>query len=181
MAKALIVTSLTFAALLLCGGQSVAQTTPEAFDQLKKLEGEWTGTLRLTPGEHLERLGLSAEQSLTLNYSVRSGGTSLLEESSADGIEMVTVYNAQGNSLLSTHYCVLANRPVGTLDASVNGVLSFTTDADRSGLEKGRDEYVSSWRINLEPGNPNQFTYAYTVTKPDGSQWSARSVVSRAN
>mgnify|MGYP003309550346 CR=1 FL=1 len=124
MAKALIVTSLTFAALLLCGGQSAAQTTPEAFDQLKKLEGEWTGTLRLTPGEHLERLGLSAEQSLTLNYSVRSGGTSLLEESSSDGIEMVTVYNAQGNSLLSTHYCVLANRPVGTLDASVNGVLS---------------------------------------------------------
>ena len=41
MAKALIVASLTFAALLLCGGQSVAQTTPEAFDQLKKLEGEW--------------------------------------------------------------------------------------------------------------------------------------------
>ena len=73
------------------------------------------------------------------------------------------------------------NKPVGMLDSSTDGVLSFTTDVERSGLEEGKDEYVSSWRLNLDPANPNQFTYEYTVTKPDMTTFSAKAVVSRVN
>ena len=113
--------------------------------------------------------------------SLRSGGSSILEESDSDGNEMVSIYNTQGGSLLNTHYCILMNKPVGMLDSSTDGVLSFTTDVERSGLEEGKDEYVSSWRLNLDPANQNQFTYEYTVTKPDMTTFSAKAVVSRVN
>ena len=167
--------------LVVSSSQVSAQMSDEAFAQMKGLSGEWAGTLNLTPGEHLERLGVNAEQALKLTYSVRSGGSSILEESTSDGVEMVTIYNTQGGNLLNTHYCVLMNKPVGTLDSSTDGVLSFTTDVARSGLEEGKDEYVSSWRLNLEPENPNQFTYEYTVIKPDMTKWMAKAVISRVN
>ena len=167
--------------LVASSSQVSAQMSDEAFAQMKGLAGEWAGTLHVTPGEHLERLGVNAEQALKLTYSVRSGGSSILEESNSDGVEMVTIYNTQEGNLLNTHYCVLMNKPVGTLDSSTDGVLSFTTDVERSGLEEGTDEYASSWRLNLEPENSNQFTYEYTVTKPDMTTWMAKAVVSRVN
>ena len=177
-----VILPITAAIMLVASSNQVsAQMSDEAFAQMKGLAGEWAGTLHVTPGEHLERLGVNAEQALTLTYSVRSGGSSILEESNSDGVEMVTIYNTQGGNLLNTHYCVLMNKPVGTLDSSTDGVLSFTTDVERSGLEEGKDEYVSSWRLNLEPENPNQFTYEYTVTKPDMTKWMAKAVISRVN
>ena len=56
-----------------------AQVSDEAFDQMSNLlAGEWSGTLHVSEGERLERLGSNAAQALTLNYSVRSGGSSIL-------------------------------------------------------------------------------------------------------
>ena len=167
--------------LLTSSNQASAQLSDDAFAQMRGLAGEWSGTLHVEQGEHLARLGVNAEQALTLNYSVRSGGSSILEESNSDGIEMLTIYNTQTGDLLTTHYCILMNKPVGVLDSATDGVLSFTTDPARSGLEEGKDEYVSWWRIDLEPGNPNQFTYEYGVKKPDLTEWSARAVVTRVN
>ncbi len=181
MRKYFILPIIAVTMLLASNSQVSAQLSDEAFAELKGLTGEWTGTLNVTPGEHLERLGVNAEQALTLTYSVRSGGSSIVEESNSDGIEMVTIYNTQGGNLLNTHYCVLMNKPVAVLDSSTDGVLSFTTDVERSGLEEGKDEYVSSWRLNLEPANPNQFTYEYTVTKPDMTTWMAKAIISRVN
>jgi len=57
--------------------------------------------------------------------------------------------------------------------------LSFTTDAARSGLQEGKDQYVNSWTLSLEPENPDQFTYEYTVINPDMTEWTAKAVVSR--
>ena len=181
MSKNVILPIIAAIMLVASSSQVSAQMSDEAFAQMKGLAGEWAGTLHVTPGEHLERLGVNAEQALKLTYSVRSGGSSILEESNSDGIEMVSMYNTQGGNLLTTHYCILMNKPVGVLDSSTDGVLSFTTDAGRSGLEEGKDEYVSSWRLSLEPANPNQFTYEYTVTKPDMTTFSAKAVVSRVN
>ena len=159
-----------------------AQVSVEAFDQMSSLlAGELAGTLHVSEGEHLERLGSNAEQALTLNYSVRSGGSSILELSNSNGIEMVTSFNKQEGTLLATHYCVLQNKPVATLDSSIDGILSFTTDVARSGLQAGRDEYVSSWRLSLEPENPDQFVYEYTVTRPDMTKWMAKATLSRVN
>ena len=181
MSKNVILPIIAANMLVTSSSQVSAQMSDEAFAQMKGLAGEWAGTLHVTPGEHLERLGVNAEQALKLTYSVRSGGSSILEESNSDGIEMVSMYNTQGGNLLTTHYCILMNKPVAVLDSSTDGVLSFTTDAGRSGLEEGKDEYVSSWRLSLEPANPNQFTYEYTVTKPDMTTFSAKAVVSRVN
>ena len=181
MSKNAILPMIAAIMLVASSSQVSAQMSDEAFAQMKGLAGEWAGTLHVTPGEHLERLGLNAEQALKLSYSVRSGGSSILEESNSDGVEMITIYNTQAGNLLNTHYCVLMNKPVGTLDSSTDGVLSFTTDVARSGLEEGKDEYVSSWRLSLEPANPNQFIYEYTVTKPNMTTFSAKAVVSRVH
>ncbi|MCH2472309.1 MAG: hypothetical protein MK486_20185, partial [Gemmatimonadetes bacterium] len=85
----------------------------------------------------------------------------------------------QEESLLATHYCALMNKPVAKLVSSADGVLSFTTDAARSGLQEGKDQYVNSWTLSLEPENPDQFTYEYTVINPDMTEWTAKAVVSR--
>ena len=166
--------------LVASSSQVSAQMSDEAFDQLKSLAGEWSGTLHFSPGEHLERLAINDEQTLKLTYSLRSGGSSILEESDmSDGSQMLTIFNKQGGSLLTTHYCDLANKPVGKLVSLTDGVLSFTTDAARSGLQEGKDEYVSWWRLSLEPENPDRFTYEYAVTRPDMTEWTARAIVSR--
>ena len=159
----------TIVAILLMASSShvSAQMSDEAFDQLKSLAGEWSGTLHFSPGEHLERLAINDEQTLKLTYSLRSNGSSILEESDNDGVAMLTIFNKQEESLLLTHYCALMNKPVAKLVSSADGVLSFTTDAARSGLQEGNDEYVKSWTLSLEPENPDQFTYEYTVISPD--------------
>ena len=48
--------------LVVSSSQVSAQMSDEAFAQMKGLSGEWAGTLNLTPGEHLERFDVNAEQ-----------------------------------------------------------------------------------------------------------------------
>lgn len=147
-----------------------AEISDEAFAQLKTLSGDWAGTLQRSTGEEI---------ALTLSYSVRANDSAVVEESDEDGVAMLNIFNVQQGELVSTHYCGLMNRPVSTLTAAENGVLSFTTDAGRSGLEEGKDEYVNSWTLNLDPENPDQFTYQYTVINADLEIMTATAQVSR--
>ena len=170
MSKKVIFPTIVAIMLMASSSHLSAQTSDEVFDQLKSLAGEWSGTLHISTGE---------EEALKLTYSLRSNGSSILEESDNDGVAMLTIFNKQEESLLLTHYCALMNKPVAKLVSSADGVLSFTTDAARSGLQEGNDEYVKSWTLSLEPENPDQFTYEYTVISPDMPEWTAKAIVSR--
>lgn len=170
MSKKVIFPTIVAIMLMASSSHLSAQTSDEVFDQLKSLAGEWSGTLHRSTGE---------EGALKLTYSLRSNGSSILEESDTDGVAMLTIFNKQEESLLLTHYCALMNKPVSKLVSSADGVLSFTTDAARSGLQEGRDQYVKSWTLSLEPENPDQFTYEYTVISPDMTEWTAKAIVSR--
>ena len=52
--------------------QANAASDPNDFEELKSLEGKWTGTLERTDGSSDE---------LTLDYTVTSNGSALVEES----------------------------------------------------------------------------------------------------
>jgi len=150
--------------------QTNAVSDPNDFEELKKLEGKWAGTLERTDGSSDE---------LTLDYTVTSNGSALVEESDTGGTEMLSIFNFQNDELLLTHYCGLQNKPISKLTGSNDGVLSFITDSEMSGLALDKDTYVTSWEISLTPEDEDKIMYKYTVSGPDGEVFTATSALSR--
>jgi len=144
--------------------------TEQAFAGLMQLEGQWQGTLAKSDGTSVN---------LQLNYTSKSNGSALLEESSEDDVEMLNIFNVQEGTVVSTHYCGLMNKPVARLVSVEGGVIKFKTDASESGLEEGKDEYVDTWSLSLMPDDQNQFKYEYTVIRPDRTILTASALVSR--
>jgi hypothetical protein len=81
-----------------------------AFDQLKALVGEWEGTNEGSPTK--------------ITYTLVSGGTALMERMQpAHEAEMITMYSADGDKIVVTHYCSEGNQPsmkTETLKAKAN-------------------------------------------------------------
>ncbi len=150
--------------------ESAAASNPNDFEELKKLEGKWAGTLERTDG---------SSDDFTLDYTVTSNGSALLEESDTGGTEMLSIFNFQNDQLLLTHYCGLQNKPISKLTSNNNGLLSFATDSEMSGLTLEKDTYVTSWEINLTPDDTDKINYKYTVSGPDGEVFTATSTLSR--
>lgn len=144
--------------------------TDQAFAGLMQLEGQWQGTLAKSDGTSVH---------LQLNYTSKSNGSALLEESSEDDVEMLNIFNVQEGTVVATHYCGLMNKPVARLVSAEDGIIKFKTDAAESGLEEGKDEYVDSWSLSLMPEDQNQFKYEYTVIRPDRTILTASAIVTR--
>jgi len=69
-----------------------------AFDQLKALVGEWEGKNEGGP--------------VKITYTLVSGGTALMERMRpANEAEMITMYSADGDKIVVTHYCSEGNQP----------------------------------------------------------------------
>jgi len=69
------------------------------FDKLKTLVGQWQGQK-------------SDGKPVTMTYELVSNGSSLMETIEPGGEEnMVTMYLAEGDHLLLTHYCSMGNQP----------------------------------------------------------------------
>jgi len=168
--------SLTLTLTLICSAflssLALANETmsAQAFTHLMQLEGQWQGQLDKSDGTSV---------TLQLNYSARSNGSALLEESREDDVEMLNIFNVQQDTVVSTHYCGLMNKPVARLVSAEDGVIKLKTDAAESGLEEGKDEYVDTWTLSLMPEDDNRFKYEYTVMRPDRSIVTASAVVSR--
>lgn len=143
----------------------------DEFTKMKMLVGKWTGSLEWS---------IDAEpEMLNLEYSIRSNGSAILEESNQGGVEMLTIFNVQNKTLQSTHYCGLKNRPVSYLVSTNNGVMSFKTDIAKSGIDKTKESFVISWTIGFIEGEANKFNYQYKVLNPDGSIVTRNAVMQR--
>jgi hypothetical protein len=69
-----------------------------AFDQLKTLVGEWEGTSREGP--------------VKITYTLVSNSSALMERMQRGSEpEMITMYSADGDHILVTHYCSAGNQP----------------------------------------------------------------------
>ena len=81
-----------------------------AFDRLKTLVGEWEGDNGSGP--------------VKITYTLVSGGTALMERMQpANEAEMITMYSADGDKIVVTHYCSEGNQPsmkTETLKAKAN-------------------------------------------------------------
>ena len=81
-----------------------------AFEQLKTLVGSWEGKNDAGP--------------VKITYTLVSGGTALMERMQpAAEAEMITMYSADGDKIVVTHYCSEGNQPsmkTETLKATTN-------------------------------------------------------------
>ncbi len=134
---------------LLCAVASpaLAGTRPEAvdartaFEKLKGLAGEWTGTVNEKgsgpPG--------------VVVYRVTANG-SAVEETLFPGSphEMITVYHLDGNRLMLTHYCAAGNQPRMALTRkSTPEKLDFNF-AGGTNLKSSKDPHMHALRIRFE-------------------------------
>jgi hypothetical protein len=77
-------------------------TMKAAFDQIKKLAGDWT---------MLDKEGKPGD-AVTDSFRVTAAGSAVIEtQFPGSGHEMVTVYHLDGDDLVMTHYCALGNQP----------------------------------------------------------------------
>jgi hypothetical protein len=83
------------------------KTAQAAFDQLKKLAGDWVA---------LDKDGKPTNQVIS-SIKVTAGGSAIHETLfPGQEHEMVTIYHVDGNDLVLTHYCMLHNQPHLKLD-----------------------------------------------------------------
>jgi hypothetical protein len=89
------------AAMAVGSGAARANEKPSgalAFDQLKTLVGEWEGK--------------TSSGSVKITYTLVSGGTALMERMQpSKEAEMITMYSADGDKIVVTHYCSEGNQP----------------------------------------------------------------------
>jgi hypothetical protein len=152
-----------FLTLLLFSSIGMATSNTNPFEELKKLEGKWIGTINKTDG---------SSGSFNLNYSITSNGSALVEESNDSGIEMLTIFNFQNDQLVLTHYCGLMNKPVSILKSATNGTFYFETDQVRSGLDSSKEAFVGSWKIKVSEDGQSMM-YEFTVIGPEGELMTA--------
>ncbi len=76
-------------------------------EPLRNLEGTWEGALTV-PQEGMP-------DTYTVNYRTTSGGSAVVETIfPGTDHEMVSVYYADGDQIVMTHYCMLGNQPTMT-------------------------------------------------------------------
>ena len=116
-------------------------TANAAFQQLKSLVGNWQGKDQHGNVVHL-------------TFELVSGGSVLMERhGSGNGAEMISMYSAEGNRVILTHYCSAGNQP--TLESQVIPGASNSKHMDFSfvratGLKTPEDGHMVGLSITLE-------------------------------
>ncbi len=135
---------LTVGGVVLASGRALAASHcpsgKEALELMKGLAGEWQGTM---PEK-------SDAPPLTVTYRVTSAGSAVMETLfPGSDHEMVTMYYLDGDKLVLTHYCAMANQPHMALQKSSTPqelVFDFTGG---SNVNPRKDSHMHSARIHL--------------------------------
>jgi hypothetical protein len=128
--------------MVMAKSKSQPSITPKAaFEKLKGLAGEWHGT------EGEKDKGHPA----TVTYRTTSGGSAVVETlfPSSDH-EMVTLYHLDGDKLVLTHYCMLANQPKMALTGKSSADELVFDFAGGSNVKPKIDMHMHSLRLRFE-------------------------------
>lgn len=142
-----------------------------AFEQLKGLLGKWEGEI-VKEDEGGKVVKVESDFRLVSNESA------IVERTSEDGVEMVTVYHERQGRLVVTHFCALGNAPVFNLVDANDGRFRFAFDPI-CGLKVGKDKFVRNWVIELESEHPEQFKTYYEVSEVEGVATVSRGLLKR--
>lgn len=130
--------------------------TKAAFEKLKGLAGDWSGTA----GE-----GFSAP----VSYRVSSNGNVVMETLFAGtNHEMITMYHMAGGDLVATHYCSIGNQPHFKLDLakSTPTDLIFAFDGGTN-FDPAKDGHIHDGRIGFAGDGKLEAAWAFYA---DGKQ-----------
>jgi hypothetical protein len=130
---------LIFAALLPMAAVRANNSTAgvPAFDQLKTLVGEWEG--------------VNSGRPVKVTYTLVANGTALMERlQPANEPDMITMYSADGDHVVVTHYCSGGNQPQMVAQATTGKTekLSFTL-VRVTGLKTPDDDHMVGLVLTL--------------------------------
>jgi hypothetical protein len=108
-----------------------------ALDRFKSLAGEWVAA---------EDGPMSKKGDLVARYTVSAGGSAVVETLlPGKPHEMVTVYTADGDDVVLTHYCMEGNQPRMRAQAPSGARVAFAFDGGPN-IDPGRDRHMhSAW------------------------------------
>jgi hypothetical protein len=92
------------------------QRNLQAFERLKRLQGEWRGVSADGAKELGLRYMVASKQSVVIEFYKHFFKGRLMPD------EMVTVYHPNGADLMLTHYCTLGNQPRMIADLSAESL-----------------------------------------------------------
>jgi hypothetical protein len=141
----------------LAGENLPAKKDPAGFSKIKSLAGEWEGKT-------------SDGKPVRLTYQVASAGTAVVETVSPPGeMDMVTVYHADGDSILMTHYCAANNQPrMRARVASDNPKEIAFSYVDAANLSTPDEGHMSGLTLTFE--DASHLSQAWTWTGQGGGK-----------
>jgi hypothetical protein len=125
-----------------------------ALEKLKSLAGEWQGTD-------------SKGGALKVSYQLISNGSSVMETlMPAKEPSMVTIYHLDGDNLMMTHYCSMANQPRMRAGAVMGDVkkLEFSF-VDATNMASPADAHMSKLVLTFQDNN--HLSHEWTMTHGD--------------
>ena len=137
--------------------EHAAKKAPPGFAQIKSLAGEWEGK---TPDGKV----------VHLSYKVASSGTAVVETlSPPDEMDMVTVYHADGDSILMTHYCASNNQPrMRARVTSENPKEIAFNYLDATNLSSPSEGHMTALTLTFD--DPTHLSQAWTWTGEGGGK-----------
>jgi hypothetical protein len=132
-----------------------------AFDQLKTLAGQWQGSVEKADGP-----------AATVTYELTGGGTAVMEKLfPGTAHEMLSVYFMDGNDLVLTHYCAMANQPKMKLVKTTANPMTLTFDfAGGTNFDPAKDTHIHSGSIRILAADRVEADWSvYSQGKPAGS------------
>jgi hypothetical protein len=134
-----------------------APGTSPAWEKMKSLAGEWSGTMNHG----------GQEMPVSVSYTLVSSGTSLMERlTTPDGSDMVTMYHPDGSRIMMTHYCSGGNQPRMKAVTSSADAIAFDF-VDATNLASPKAEHMRKLVVKFQ--DADHFTQEWTHRK-DGKE-----------
>jgi len=133
-----------------------------AFEELKKLDGDWEGHVMTSDGPEM-----------AVSYRVTAAGSVVMERLfPGTPHEMVTMYHVDGKDLVLTHYCAAGNQPRLRLNPATSKPRELSFDfVGGSNLDPAVDSHMHSGRVLLkDDAHIESVWIGYDHGKPSGTK-----------
>ncbi|MDQ2978742.1 MAG: hypothetical protein M3R62_05945 [Acidobacteriota bacterium] len=119
------------------------------WEWMKSLQGDWEGSYE-------------GKVAARASYRLVSSGTALMETLvSSDHSDMITMYTADGDRLMMTHYCSVNNQPRMRAPAAAGGAKRLVFDyVDATNLEA--PDAMHMHRLVVTLNDPDHFSQQWT-------------------